>query len=474
LADTTSLRRDAQLVFPQSLHRKLLDHLFPGDFHEHAAVIAAGLARTPTGPRLLVREVWPAQEPQDYRVGPNGHMGLQATFIHRWITRCRDQRLVYLAVHNHGGSGRVAFSSVDIASHEKGYRALLDIANGMPVGAVVMADGAIEIDLWHPAGPRSTLQQARILGPSIERVYSNRNAQKTSEGELGASAENYCRQILFLGEAGQALFKRAKVAIIGLGGIGSIVSEYLARLGVGHLVLIDPDLLESSNTARVIGSRPTDLGTTAGGSTLKIDIAERVAREAQPDIIIEKFADDFARDCVARRVLDCDFLFLAADSMRARLVFNAVVNQYYIPGVQLGTKVRVDPATGHIDTAFSVVRNVRPGEGCLLCNQLIDPARLADEWKTDAESEDQQYGLRIPNPSVITMNAVAAAHAVNDFLFTFTGTRSGETALYRRFDHLQQSLLFEQPRRDADCLECSHSSKSRLGFGDAKPLPTAQ
>lgn len=36
----------------------------------------------------------------------------------------------------------------------------------------------------------------------------------------------------------------------------------------------------------------------------------------------------------------CDYLFLAADSMRARLVFNALVHQYLIPGVQLGSKIR--------------------------------------------------------------------------------------------------------------------------------------
>lgn len=467
------MKRDVQLVFPAALHRKLTAHLFPGDFNEHGAVVAAGLAMTPVGARLLVREVWPAEEPRDYRLGSQGHMGLQATFIHRCIIRCRDQRLVYLAVHNHGGSGRVSFSEVDMASHARGYRALLDIANGMPVGALVVANEAMEVDLWHPDGARSALREARILGPSIERCYPNRSVQLAADGESHAAAASYSRQVLFLGPSGQALFKRAKVAVIGLGGVGSIVSEYLARLGVGHLILIDPDRLEASNTSRVVGSRPSDLARAAHASTLKIDIAERVARDAQSSIRIDKIADDFARNVVARRVLDCDFLFLAADSMRARLVFNAIVHQYYIPGVQLGTKVRVEPESGRIDAAFTVVRTVRPGEGCLLCNQLIDPARLADEWKSDAEREDQQYGARIPNPSVITMNAVAAAHAVNDFLFAFTGIRKEEKALYRRYDHLSQSTIYEDPRRDPNCPECSDTIASRLGFGDARPLPTS-
>lgn len=452
----------------------MLGHLFPGDFCEHAAVIAAGLATTGARTRLLARDAWIAKEPQDYRVGDHGHMGLQASFIHRCITQCRDERLVYLATHNHGGSGRVAFSEVDMASHQRGYRALLDIAAGMPVGALVVADAAIEADIWFPGGERSALRQARVLGSTIERYYPNRSVRSDVEGDA-RHVEKYARQILFLGSMGQALFERTKVAIVGLGGIGSLVVEYLARLGIGHLTLIDPDELETSNMSRVVGSRLNDVSSDATGhSTLKVDIAERVAREAHPSIRIEKIADDFAKDRVARRVLDCDFIFLAADTMRARLVFNAIVQQYYIPGVQLGTKVTVDAKTERIESAFSVVRNVRPGEGCLLCNQLIDPVRLAEEWKSDSEKDDQQYGARIANPSVITMNSVAAAHAVNDFLFSFTGILSQEKAPYRRYDHLTQSVIYEHPRQDSHCTECSGASMSRLGLGDARSLPTAQ
>lgn len=465
------MMRDTQLVFPKVLHRKLIDHLFPGDLCEHGAVVAAGLATTSSGTRLLVREVWLAEEPQDYRVGSSGHMGLQASFIHRCITRCRDERLVYLAVHNHGGSGYVAFSPVDLASHERGYRALLDIANGMPVGALVVAEGAMEVDLWKIDGTRSALRDARILGERIERLYSDPQVRLAMEGGNVSVQDIYSRQALLFGSKGQSLFKRAKVAVVGLGGIGSLVCEYLARLGVGHLVLIDPDYLESSNFSRVVGAHSEDLATGESLAKLKIDIAARVARDAQPGIEIDGVADDFSRLSVANRVLDCDFIFLAADSMRARLVFNAIVHQYYIPGVQLGSKIHIDETFGSVISAFSVIRAVRPGEGCLLCNQLIDPAKLAEEWKSDEERNDQQYGVKIANPSVITMNAVAAAHAVNEFLFAFTGLRQKEKTLYRRFNHLDQSVAYEHPRKDAHCPECSHSSISRLGLGDARPLP---
>ena len=46
--------------------------------------------------------------------------------------------------------------------------------------------------------------------------------------------------------------------------------------------------------------------------------------------------------------IDCDYLFLAADSMQARLVLNALVHQYLIPGAPLDAKVTVDSETGDI------------------------------------------------------------------------------------------------------------------------------
>lgn len=392
---------------------------------------------------------------------------LAAPFIHRCITHCRDNRLVYLSVHNHGGTDAVAFSAVDLASHERGYPALLDIANGMPVGALVFAEHAIEIDLWNPDGTRHALRQARVLGPGIERLYSNLRVRRQVEGDH-TPHERYTRQSLFLGPSGQSLFQNAKVGIVGLGGVGSLISEYLARLGIGHLVLIDPDRLEESNTSRVIGARASDLKARS----LKIDIAERVALEAQPTIRIDKIAEDFTRPSAAQSVLNCDYLFLAADTMRARLLFNAIVHQYYVPGVQIGTKIRLDNDTGCLEAAYSVVRNVRPGEGCLLCNELIDPTELAREWKTEEEREAQHYGLRMPNPSVITMNAVGASHAVNDFLLSFTGIRETERAPYRRYDHLTQVVTDELPRRSPLCPECSSTTGSRLGMGDARVLPT--
>ena len=80
-----------------------------------------------------------------------------------------------------------------------------------------------------------------------------------------------------------------------------------------------------------------------------------------------------------QQLLDCDFIFLAADQMIARLVFNAIVHQYLIPGVQIGTRVVSDSLSGAVDDVFAVSRPVVPDSGCLWCNRLIDPTKLQIE-----------------------------------------------------------------------------------------------
>ena len=62
----------------------------------------------------------------------------------------------------------------------------------------------------------------------------------------------YSRQIVLkeLGLKGQETLKRAKVCVVGLGGLGSPVSIQLASMGVGHLRIVDRDVVEMSNLQR--------------------------------------------------------------------------------------------------------------------------------------------------------------------------------------------------------------------------------
>ncbi len=434
-------------------------HLFPGDDDEHGAVLLAGNAVRNDQFTLLVREVHLAREGTDYVEGKVGYRALTPTFIHRMITRARDERLVYLAVHNHGSDRSVGFSRVDFESHERGYPALLQIARGMPVGALVFGHRAVQADVWLPGGARVDLDRAIVVGNTIER----RTPGLVASDNL--VSDTYDRQLRLFGAVGQQILCASRVGIIGLGGIGSLVAEYLSRLGVGEFVLIDPDLIEESNLSRIVGATPDDVAAKRS----KVEVATRVIQQANPGARVIPYVDDVARESVAKALVGCDYLFLAADSMRARLVVNALVHQYLIPGVQLGSKVHSNPVVPLADV-MSANRPLRPGRGCLWCNHLIDPTLLAKEAKTDEERRQQAYGTEQANPSVITLNAVSAAHAVNDFMLDYLALRPEAPLHYEHYHFLKRSRMVVQPRSDSECPECS-ASGLRYARGDSVAPP---
>jgi hypothetical protein len=66
------------------------------------------------------------------------------------------------------------------------------------------------------------------------------------------------RTVQVLGEATFATMRQLRVAVVGCSGTGSVVVEQLARLGVGHLMLVDPDVVEYKNLNRILNATNED------------------------------------------------------------------------------------------------------------------------------------------------------------------------------------------------------------------------
>jgi ThiF family len=471
------------LVLPGPLAARLHAHLFPGDGDEHAAVIGACIARTSAGRMLLARDLALAKDGSDYVPGQRGYRMLTGPFVTEQVLRCRSADLIYLAVHNHAGRDSVEFSEDDLASQRRGYPALLDIMSGSPVGALVFAANAMAGRLWISPDHIEEFTEARIVDRTIMRLYPRVPSAPPRRPPA------YDRQARIFGDRGQDLLNQLTVGIVGAGGAGSLLVEYLARLGVGHFIIIDPERLEPTNVPRITGATNWDAMTwlrqprwpawirTVGErfSASKVRVMRRLIRRANPNARVLALHEDFVDDHVARQVTSCDYLFLAADSMQARLVFNAIVHAYLIPGVQVGAKVPVDRDTGEVGSVFATSRIVTPSSGCLWCNGLITSAGLQREAETAAERRSQRYVDEpfVVAPSVITLNALAAAQAANDFLFAVTGMVGAQASQdYVRFLPRERVVKNERPRRDAKCPHCSTQGDSLLARGDGANLPT--
>jgi tRNA A37 threonylcarbamoyladenosine dehydratase len=476
------MKRPLSLRMDETLFRRLYDHLFPGDGDEHGAVIAAGLAESGRGARLLAREVFLARDGVDYVPGSRGYRALTARFVAEKSDYCAAQALCYLAVHCHGGTDRVGFSQDDIDSHERGYPALLDITKGGPVGALVFARNAVAGDIWTRNG-RVALDQVTVVGPRMRTLHP-----RPPSTPAGVDSR-FDRHARLFGDLGQRIISGLKVGIIGLGGGGSLVSEWLARLGVGHIVTVDFDRLEPSNIPRVVGATPWDAAVPltesrrawvrrigAKLSRHKVHVARRVARAANRRLRYDAVVGSVLDEPVAKLLTDVDFLFLASDTIQSRRVFNAIVQQYLVPGAQIGAKVPVDTRTRQVGDIFTATRPVLPGpeRGCLLCHELIPPSRLNDEALSEGGRRAQRYvdDEEVREPSVITLNVLSAGQAVNDLMMMFTGLYSDSVELAHQLHFVRDRAVSSvEPMRNSLCLDCSDHAKSRRARGDRVRLP---
>jgi tRNA A37 threonylcarbamoyladenosine dehydratase len=476
------MKRPVSLTIDESLFETLHSHLFPGDGDEHGAVIAVGVSETARGTRLLAREVFLASDGVDYVPGSRGYRALTAQFVAERSGYCGEENLGYLAVHCHGGLDHVEFSSDDCASHERGYPALLDITKGGPVGALVFARNAVAGDIWTDSG-RHPLDYATVVGRRVRRLYPK--PQPRGRG----GNQSFDRQTRLFGDAGQIILGGLKIGIIGLGGGGSLLNEWLARLGVGHIVAVDFDRIELTNLPRVVGATRWDaralltarksgflrkIGKSIAAS--KVRVARRVAKRANPLVQFDAIAGSVLDEDTAHLLRDVDFLFLASDSVQSRLVFNALVHQYLIPGAQVGAKISVDPKTMEITDIFAATRLVLPhsGCGCLECHGLIPPARLQLEALNESEHRAQRYvdDPEVVEPSVITLNVLSAGQAANDLMMMFTGLFEQSAPLGHLFNFVRERTVEAVgPQTNSGCLDCGMESRSRRARGDRARLP---
>ena len=123
-------------------------------------------------------------------------------------------------------------------------------------------------------------------------------------------SDRYSRQTVLpgVGAEGQARLAAASVLVVGAGGLGCPVLQYLAGAGVGRIVIIDPDRVEVNNLHRQPLYGMSDVGS------LKVTAAHAALLRLNPGIRIEAVAGRLAPDNVELLVSDADVVVDAADS----------------------------------------------------------------------------------------------------------------------------------------------------------------
>ncbi len=364
-------------------------------------IVAFGkTTETKNGPIFLVEKIGFADETYITR----SYSGLKwdAKLTAQWVREAESSDKGIVLMHAHPFRGRAGFSSTDISTKD---RILKHFGMYLPQNAsgymVVGLNDFIGDFVYK--GKNYSLTAIRSVGCPVEIREKNRFPYKSSS--------YHHRQELAFGKEANRKLNNAVVAVVGLGGAGSMVSQQLTHLKVGKIILIDKDKIEKSNISRIVGATKSDVGEN---KTLP---AERLIKATDPGIVILKINDFAPTPEIYQELKSTDVIISCVDKVAARIALNNFSKRYLVPLIDVGVTIRREK-----DLVVSIngqVVRVLPSGRCLKCLNIVSSA-------LEKQDEIQNYGTKVKNPQVITYNGVLASLAVGEMLKFITGVAGTE------------------------------------------------
>jgi molybdopterin/thiamine biosynthesis adenylyltransferase len=223
----------------------------------------------------------------------------------------------------------------------------------------------------------------RIVGKALKVSYDD------VLRPLPVFKESYKRTRTVWGQDNHNKLARLRVGIVGLGSVGSMVAEALARMGIERFVLIDFDEVQEHNLDRLMGATKEDIGS------LKTYVAQRqIEKSATGNILpITAVPNAITEEFGYRNALDCDVLFSCVDRPWPREVLNHIAYNHLIPVVDGGIKVRFNTDSSEFEGAEWQSAVVGPERICLNCLGQYESADAATEKSGLLEDPSYMHGL---------------------------------------------------------------------------------
>jgi len=450
------------LVVPQAIFEEL--SLVAALPEETAGVMLAGVAEAPNSDvRLLVRGMrWVGESAYSRRqwngltIRPEGYVPA--------LSEAETIGAMCIWVHTHPGMGASPEASEHDRIVDQEIADLFRLRSGNAYyGALIFSPRPSHLAF---TGHLHHEDRHPLLIDRLWQVGDRWRLTRGFDSALPELTPTFDRNVRAFGSSVQQTLGDLRIGVVGCGGTGSAVAEQLVRLGVRHLLLIDPDLLSDSNLTRVYGSIAADVGQP------KVDVLARHLRRIAPELDCETSQSMVTLEATARRLIQCDVAFGCTDDNAGRLVLSRLATYLLTPVIDCGVLLSsgYDGQLIGIDGRVTVLS---PGHACLVCRDRIDLARARAELLTPDERvrrEDEGYApaLARTEPAVVTFTTLVAATAISELLERLIGygpdRRPSEILL--RCHEREISTNIASPREGHYC----HPSGSKLGIGMTKPF----
>ncbi len=239
----------------------------------------------------------------------------------------------------------------------------------------------------------------------------------------------YSRQMMLpeIDAAGQERLNEARVLIIGLGGLGSPVSLYLASAGVGNLVLVDFDKVDISNLQRQIVHTTNNIGQP------KVESAKEHLQAINPEIKVECIDHSLDGDELLSEAEKADVIVDCSDNFQTRFALNEASVKTKTPLVS-GAAIRFE---GQV-TVFNPIDDTSPCYRCL--------------YGEDVATEETCTANGVIAPLLGIIGSIQANETMK-LIMGIGDTLQGKLLLLDTlYMDLNQAIL----KKDPKCPVCSH------------------
>lgn len=316
------------------------------------------------------------------------------------------------------------------------YVAVLAVQVGFPTGHPLRLATGESPALWLILGGFAALIVAygtvvRKLRDRARAGYSSvtpASGRSFSETELN----RYARHIVLreIGGSGQKALKDAKVLVVGAGGLGAPVLQYLAAAGVGTIGVIDDDVVENANLQRQVIHRDLDIGMP------KVFSAKQAMEAQNPFVSVKPYHRRLTEEIAGKMVGDYDLVIDGTDNFDTRYLVNAASVARRVPLIS-GALTQWEGQVSVFDPA-----NDAP------CYQCVFPKAPSPELAPNCA----EAGVVGPLPGVVgSMMAVEAIKVLTGAGTPLRGTLVIYDALFG--ESRQISIA-----RRADCETCGNNT----------------
>lgn len=441
----------------------LHDHLIQDDELERVAILDCSLSGDN---RLLVENMHLLDDDEHETQKPTACRPDLDT-EHELLSTCTDRGMHPAIVHSHPFADTPSFSSVDEQIIPELHNYVTTMApDTTPVFGVIGQHG-FDTATYGPDSDQYQPVPLTVLGDWSLNSEITTTGRESADHDTDFDDDRTDRTRRAFTDYGQQQLAATHIAVIGAGGLSSIIAEQLGRTGIGKLTVIDPDIVEPSNLNRLAGA--DDRHINQPKVTVTEDHLNRIAPDTEVTAIQARAQD------AADTLKECDLLVAGVDRMTARMWLNQFSVRHLIPYVDAGVIIETSDtdnttsAADHVTTLEGYIQFIVPGvTGCFSCLDRTDPELARRERLDEDELQDEVNRGYIdeadltPEPAIAPLNGLIASKTV--LLVSKWVTRYADPEHYIRFEDVSNTLTAFPTTPSDSCPVCGDTGY--LGRGD--------